>query len=256
MSDPDGLLAAEEVIAIQDALGAMAGIKGAQQCDSTEGLKVTQRVMLLAAKALTAFDGRAGFGALHVLDGRAMWALGKLIYTIGDIRMRGREDQLHLLVAEYRILALGYRPSRPHWQDFFDGSLRHDVCYHLLKLWQLDIVHWNVNDGRIHTAREKPRDRLTGVQQRLLGFADALAGNYAERPTIADLRRMPPLFQLGLGALLMATGMYRVTDNREHVDRWIRWVKGECIERDRMVTMTPGVHQALKRRIPAPRKAS
>ena len=257
MSQPDGILEAEEVVAIQDALGAMAGIKDAHRQESADGLKVPQRTMLLAAKGLTAFDDRLGFSALHVLNGRHLWAVGKLIYTIGDGRMRGREDQLELLVAEYRIYVLGSPSPRPSWQDFFDGSLRHDACFHLLRFWGLDTLHWNVTAGRILTARERRRDRLSAIQQRVLRFADVLEGHYTRSPKLADVRRMPPLFQLGLGALLMAVGMYRVTDRREYVDVWIRWVKGEWIEYDRMRTMTPGVEQlpARKRRLPASREA-
>ncbi len=246
----DELLTAEEVLAIQDAFGAMVGIPDIQAIETVGKLKVPQRIMVLAAKGITASDARMGFSGLHVLGGRHLRAVGKLVFTLGDMGMRGREDQLSQFLAELSTYAAPCRTSKTHWRDFFDGSLRHDVSLHLLIFWGLYADYWNVEAGRLYAANERKRDKLTGVQQRVLGFADALEGNYTEEPKVADLRRMPPLFQLALGLVLMGAGMYRITEDRGYIDYWILWLKGDNIKSprretdeclDQMLAVAPGV---------------
>lgn len=241
----DGLLEAEEILALQQALGSMVGLDDAHMREQVEGLSAAQRVMLLAAKGLTAFDDRLSFASLHTMAGRSLWAIGKLIYTIADVRMRGKEDQIHTLTAEYGVYGVVKSTgARENWREFFmDAQMRADVCFHLVSLWGLNIQYWNPGASRIRTPKAVSRDRLTRVQRQVLAFAESLAGTYDEDPKLTDVRRMPPAFQQALGSLLMTAGMHRVSDDREVINFWIRWTKGESIERDRMMTMTPGVGQ-------------
>ncbi len=248
---PAALLTPEEILAIQAVFAAMVGIPNIGEMGPDSALEVQQRVMVLASTAITASDARLCFSAIRVLTGGHLWAVGKLIFTLGDIRMRGREAKVPDLLVELEVHAETCGEPEPDCREFFGTPLANDMCFHLLTFWGLE-TFLSGADGQSYVRKELPAAKLSKIERRALGFAYALEGPYSEEPKIAEVRLMPPLFQVGLGALLMAAGTYRVTGDESEIDLWVDWAHHERAEYARMATLVPVGALSARRRLSPP----